>query len=48
MISGFTGEGIKTIVPATATAKLSARLVPNMTPDDVSAKVRARTGGPGA
>jgi len=35
---------MKTIVPATATAKLSARLVPGQTPDGVAEKVRV-TGG---
>lgn len=31
--SGYTGPGVKTIMPATATAKLESRLVPNMLPD---------------
>lgn len=39
--SGFQGEGIKTIVPATATAKLAARLVPDQEPGDVADKIRA-------
>ena len=29
---GFTGTGIKTIVPSKATAKISCRLVPNQVP----------------
>ncbi|MGH9353614.1 MAG: dipeptidase [Terriglobia bacterium] len=29
---GFTGEGFKTVIPATATAKISMRLVPDMDP----------------
>ncbi len=33
--SGFTGEGQKTIVPATAHAKLTCRLVPHQQPDHV-------------
>lgn len=32
LVSGHTGEGIKTILPAKATAKLSSRIVPNMDP----------------
>lgn len=39
MGSGFQGDGIKTIVPCTATAKLSARLVPGQTPGDIIDKV---------
>jgi acetylornithine deacetylase/succinyl-diaminopimelate desuccinylase-like protein len=41
MTSGFTGEGTKTIIPATATAKLSARLVPDQQPAVVAALVAA-------
>lgn len=32
MPGGFTGAGAKTVIPAKATAKVSMRLVPNMTP----------------
>jgi acetylornithine deacetylase/succinyl-diaminopimelate desuccinylase-like protein len=32
LISGYTNSGIKTILPATATAKMDFRLVPNMNP----------------
>jgi acetylornithine deacetylase/succinyl-diaminopimelate desuccinylase-like protein len=32
MLSGFTGEGAKTVLPASAMAKVSMRLVPNQTP----------------
>ncbi len=35
MISGFTSEGAKTVLPARAMAKISARLVPNQLPEDV-------------
>ena len=38
--SGYTGEGAKTILPATATAKLDFRLVPNQDPDEVLASLR--------
>ncbi|ADG41059.1 MULTISPECIES: M20/M25/M40 family metallo-hydrolase [Leuconostoc] len=33
IISGYNGTGVKTVLPATATAKLESRLVPNMSPD---------------
>jgi acetylornithine deacetylase/succinyl-diaminopimelate desuccinylase-like protein len=33
LLSGFTGEGAKTVLPATAMAKVSMRLVPDQTPD---------------
>lgn len=32
LLSGFTGEGAKTVLPANAMAKISMRLVPNQTP----------------
>ena len=35
LLSGFTGEGAKTVLPAVAMAKVSMRLVPNQTPDKV-------------
>ncbi len=37
---GFTGAGAKTVIPATATAKVSLRLVPNQNPDHVLAAVK--------
>lgn len=38
---GFTGAGAKTVIPATATAKVSLRLVPKQDPEKVVAAVRA-------
>jgi acetylornithine deacetylase/succinyl-diaminopimelate desuccinylase-like protein len=36
LLSGFTGEGAKTVLPALAMAKVSMRLVPNQTPDRIA------------
>lgn len=36
---GYTGEGVKTVIPASASAKLSFRLVPDQSPDEVYALV---------
>ena len=33
---GYTGEGAKTVLPSKASAKISMRLVPNQTPDEVT------------
>ena len=41
LTSGFGGEGIKTIVPASARAKLAARLVPGQRPKEVLALLEA-------
>lgn len=38
---GFGGQGIKTIVPRRAFAKLAARLVPDQTPGEIAALIRA-------
>src|SRR4029079_11360868 len=37
ILTGFTGEGPKTVIPALAMAKVSMRLVPNQTPDKIGA-----------
>ncbi len=37
LLSGFTGDGAKTVIPATAMAKISMRLVPNQDPDKIAA-----------
>lgn len=36
LLSGYTGDGAKTVLPSKAMAKVSFRLVPNQTPDEVS------------
>ncbi len=38
---GFTGEGAKTVLPSKAYAKISMRLVPNQTPDEIAKKFEA-------
>ena len=38
--SGFTGRGIKTIVPSEGMVKLEARLVPDQDPDEVIEAIR--------
>ncbi len=35
ILSGFTGEGAKTVIPSKAMAKISMRLVPDQTPEEV-------------
>jgi acetylornithine deacetylase/succinyl-diaminopimelate desuccinylase-like protein len=35
LFGGYVGEGAKTVIPSTATAKVSFRLVPNQTPEGV-------------
>jgi acetylornithine deacetylase/succinyl-diaminopimelate desuccinylase-like protein len=41
ILGGFTGEGAKTVIPATAMAKISMRLVPNQDPDTIAALFEA-------
>jgi acetylornithine deacetylase/succinyl-diaminopimelate desuccinylase-like protein len=36
LLSGFTGEGAKTVLPAVVMAKISMRLVPNQDPDKIA------------
>jgi acetylornithine deacetylase/succinyl-diaminopimelate desuccinylase-like protein len=40
MISGFTGKGQKTVLPAWAMAKISCRLVPDQDPNEVHEQLR--------
>ncbi|HKS07750.1 MAG TPA: dipeptidase [Gemmatimonadaceae bacterium] len=44
MLSGYAGEGAKTVLPATAMAKVSCRLVPDQTPDRIERLMRAYLG----
>ena len=41
LLSGYTGEGAKTVLPAKAMAKVSCRLVPDQTPGEIEAKMDA-------
>jgi acetylornithine deacetylase/succinyl-diaminopimelate desuccinylase-like protein len=41
LLSGYTGEGAKTVLPAKAMAKVSCRLVPDQTPEEIETLMRA-------
>lgn len=41
MLSGYTGEGAKTVLPAEAMAKVSFRLVPDQRPEDVERQLKS-------
>jgi acetylornithine deacetylase/succinyl-diaminopimelate desuccinylase-like protein len=38
---GYTGKGAKTVLPSKASAKISMRLVPDQTPEEITEKIRA-------
>lgn len=40
LLSGFTGEGSKTVLPSKAMAKISCRLVPDQDPDEIYESMR--------
>ncbi|MBE1555086.1 dipeptidase [Sporosarcina limicola] len=41
VFGGFSGEGIKTVLPAEAGAKITCRLVPDQDPDEIVKKLKA-------
>jgi acetylornithine deacetylase/succinyl-diaminopimelate desuccinylase-like protein len=45
--TGYQGAGMKTVIPARATAKIDFRLVPDQDPDDIFAKLRRHLDGGG-
>ncbi|MEZ4496684.1 MAG: peptidase dimerization domain-containing protein [Thermomicrobiales bacterium] len=40
LLSGYTGEGSKTVMPARAMAKVDHRLVPDQDPDEIFQLIR--------
>src|SRR6185312_10386718 len=44
LLSGYTGEGAKTVLPAKAMAKVSCRLVPHQTPEEIERLMKAHVG----
>lgn len=40
IVGGFYGEGVKTVLPAKAMAKITCRLVANQDPHDIAAKIK--------
>ena len=40
LLSGYTGEGAKTVLPSKAMAKVSCRLVPDQSPDEIAAMLK--------
>jgi acetylornithine deacetylase/succinyl-diaminopimelate desuccinylase-like protein len=40
LLSGYTGEGAKTVLPSKAMAKVSCRLVPNQTPERIGKRMQ--------
>ena len=47
LVSGYTGDGVKTVLPAKASAKIDFRLVPRQDPHDILAKLRAHLAAEG-
>ena len=47
LVSGYTGEGTKTVLPAKASAKIDFRLVPDQDPHDILAKLHAHLAAEG-